>query len=160
MFNNSPPLSARNPYEGNPTLIPQESIIACIMVSAFLLLRSFPKINLEKLSIIHNTYLYDYWLYFRLCILQAPPPLLHGIHCFGMPWLIMQASHLQINKIANLSLHHGILCLHIVCCCSDRYMEAINQCQIQYCGLVVYTLYCKYNFEEDYFKFVYTKLFC
>ncbi len=71
----------------------------------------------------------------------------------------MQASHLQINKIANLSLHHGILCLHIVCCCSDRYMEAINQCQIQYCGLVVYTLYCKYNFEEDYFKFVYTKLF-
>ena len=54
----------------------------------------------------------------------------------------MQASHLQINKIANLSLHHGILCLHIVCCCSDRYMEAINQCQIQYCGLVVYTLYC------------------
>ncbi len=102
---------------------------------------------------------YDYWLYFRLCILQAPPPLLHGIHCFGMPWLIMQASHLQINKIANLSLHHGILCLHIVCCCSDRYMEAINQCQIQYCGLVVYTLYCKYNFEEDYFKFVYTKLF-
>ena len=69
----------------------------------------------------------------------------------------MQASHLQINKIANLSLHHGILCLHIVCCCSDRYMEAINQCQIQYCGLVVYTLYCKYNFEEDYFKFVYTK---
>merc|ERR1712237_161739 len=57
MFENSPPLSAKNPYEGNPTLIHQESIIACIIVSAFLLLRSFPTINLEKLSIIQSTYL-------------------------------------------------------------------------------------------------------
>ena len=103
--------------------------------------KGLEQIKMEN-NLIYEWKVYDYWLYFRLCILQAPPPLLHGIHCFGMPWLIMQASHLQINKIANLSLHHGILCLHIVCCCSDRYMEAINQCQIQYCGLVVYTLYC------------------
>ena len=50
-------MSPKNPYEGNPRLIHQESIIACIMVFALLLLINFPIINLEKISIIHNTYL-------------------------------------------------------------------------------------------------------
>ena len=57
MLENSPPLSAKNPWEGNPTLMHQESIITCIMVSALLLLINLPTINLEKLSIIHRTYL-------------------------------------------------------------------------------------------------------
>ena len=57
MLANSPPLLAKNPWDGNPTLIHQESINAVMIVSAFLFGINFPWINHVKESIIHNMYL-------------------------------------------------------------------------------------------------------
>ena len=45
---------------------------------------------------------------------------------------IMQVSHLQINKIANQSLHHGYVCLHIVCFCLTGIWRQLISAKIQF----------------------------
>ena len=57
MLANSPLLLAKNPWEGNPSFIHQESVSAIIVVSAFLVDFSMPWMNRVKESIIQRMYL-------------------------------------------------------------------------------------------------------